>query len=191
MLTPVEIDEVKQQVDNDTRQEYHNQKPDPDPEEQQIPPNPDISVVPKIAQTLEAIDIDPNNLIDDNDDYDKLRNEYLHLLEEVKAQPLKARQKLPKLKNDKYLKRMIKTLDNIIEETSQDDMDLTTINQQQYTVALVITNKILPPKPQGKKRHIGKPPVWQQRLQRQIDQLRGDISIITEYTKGNSTNVTR
>ena len=104
---------------------------------------------------------------------------------------MKARQKLPKLKNDKNLKRMIKTLDKVIEETSQDDMDLTTINQQQYTAALVITNKILPPKPQGKKRHIGKPPAWQQRLQRQIDQLRGDISIITEYTKGNSTNKTK
>ena len=34
-------------------------------------------------------------------------------------------------------------------------------------------------------------PAWQQRLQKQIDQLRGDISIITEYTNGNTTNKIR
>ena len=31
----------------------------------------------------------------------------------------------------------------------------------------------------------------QQRLQKQIDQLRGDMSIITEYTNGNTTNKIR
>ena len=98
-------------------------------------------------------------------------------LEEVKIQPLKARQKLQKLKNDKNLKGMIKFLNKVIAETSQDDMDLTTINQKQYTATLVITNKILPPKPQVIKTNIGKTPAWQQRLQRQIDQLRGDISL--------------
>ena len=46
---------------------------------------------------------------------------------------------------------MINILDKVVEETSQDNMDLTTINQKQYTAALVITNKILPPKPQYKK----------------------------------------
>ena len=70
-------------------------------------------------------------------------------------------------------------------------MDLTTINQKQYTAVLVIINKILPPKPQYKITQRGRPPAWQQRLQRQIDQLRGEISIITEYQKGNSTNKTR
>ena len=37
----------------------------------------------------------------------------------------------------------------------------------------------------------GGPPAWQQRLQKQIDQLRGDISIITEYTNGNTTKKIR
>ena len=57
----------------------------------------------------------------------------MDLIEKVKAQPMEARQKLPKLKNDKKLKRMINILDKIVEETSQDNMDLTTINQKQYT----------------------------------------------------------
>ena len=86
---------------------------------------------------------------------------------------------------------MVKTLDKIIEEASTDNMDLTTINQMQYTAALLITNKITPPKPTTNKKPRGGPPAWQQRLQKQIDQLGGDISIIIEYTKGVKTNKIR
>ena len=95
------------------------------------------------------------------------------------------------MKNDKKLKRVVKTLDKIIEETSTDNMDLTTINQMQYIATVLITNKIAPPKPATNRKPRGRPPAWQQRLQKQIDQLRGDISIITEYTKGNTTNKIR
>ena len=70
-------------------------------------------------------------------------------------------------------------------------MDLTTINQMQFTAALLITNTITPPKPATNRKLRGGPPAWQQRLQKQIDQLRGDISIITEYTNGNTTNMIR
>ena len=101
---------------------------------------------------------------------------------------MKDRKKLSKLKNDKKLKGVVKTLDKIIEETSTDNIHLTTTNQMQYTAALLITNKITPPKPTTNRKPRGGPPAWQQRLQKQIDQLRGDISIITEYTHGNTTN---
>ena len=70
-------------------------------------------------------------------------------------------------------------------------MDLTTINQMQYTAALLITNKITPPKPATNRKPRGRPPAWQERLQKQIDQLKGDISTITEYTYGNTTNKIR
>ena len=95
------------------------------------------------------------------------------------------------MKNNKKLKRVVKTLDKIIEETSTDNMDLTTINQMQYTAALLITNRKTPPKPATNRKPRGGPPVWQQRLQKQIDQLRGDISTITQCTKTNTTNMIR
>ena len=104
---------------------------------------------------------------------------------------MKERKKLSKVKNDKKLKIVVEILDKIIEETSTDNMDLTTTNQMQYTAALLITNKITPPKPTTNRKPRGGPPAWQQRLQKQIDQLRGDISIITEYTNGNTTNKIR
>ena len=131
---------------------------------------------------------------DDDDydyDYDQLKDEYVELLEEVKSQPMKERKKLSKVRNDKKLKIVVEILDKIIEETSTDNMDLTTTNQMQYTAALLITNKITPPKPTTNRKPRGGPPTWQQRLQKQIDQLRGHISIITEYTDGNTTNKIR
>ena len=58
----------------------------------------------------------------------------------------------------------------------------------QNTSALLIPNTITPPKPATNRKPRGRPPAWQQRHQKQIDQLRGDISIITEYSNGNTTN---
>ena len=78
----------------------------------------------------------------------------------------------------------------LIPWTRTDNVDLTIINQMQYTAALLITNKITPPKPTTNRKPRGGPPAWQQRLQKQIDQLTGDISIITEYTNGNTNNKT-
>ena len=74
---------------------------------------------------------------------------------------MKYRKKLSKLKNDKKLKRVFKTLNKIREETPTDNMDLTTINQMQYTAALLITNKITPPKPTPNRKQRGRPPAWQ------------------------------
>ena len=65
-------------------------------------------------------------------------------------------------------------MDKIIEETSTDNMDLTTINQIQYTAALLITNKITPPKPAINRKPRNGPLAWQQKHQKQINQLRGE-----------------
>ena len=191
LLTPAEIEEVKQQVKSDTFQEEDGQQSEEEqqavptilePVEPEVNPEPEHPIPPTYHET-------PDD--DDDYDYDQLKDEYAELLEEVKSQPMKERKKLSKVKNDKKLKRVVKILDKIIEETSTDNMDLTTINQIQYTAALLITNKITPPKPTTNRKPRGRPPTWQQRLQKQIDQLRGDISIITEDTNGNTTNKIR
>ena len=138
---------MKQQVKSDDFKEVDGQQSE---EEQQTvttilePVEPEVNPEPKhpIPPTYHET---PDN--DDDYDYDQLKDEYVELLEEVKSQPIKERKKLSKVKNDKKLKRVVKILDKIIEETSTDNMDLTTTNQMQYTTALLITNKITPPKP--------------------------------------------
>ena len=151
----------------------------------------ELEVIPESEHPISPTYHETSDDDDDDYDYDQLKYEYLELLEEVKSQPMKERKKLSKLKNDKKLIGMVKTLDKIIEETSTDNMDLTTFNQMQYTAALLITNKITPPKPTTNRKPRGGPPDWQQSLQKQIDQLIGDIAIIIEYTNGNTTNKIR
>ena len=193
LLTPAEIEEMKQQVksdifqeedDHQSEEEQHATTTTLEPVEPEVNPEPEDPIPPTYHET-------PDDGDDCDYDYDQLKDEYVELLEEVKSQPMKERKKLSKLKNDKKLKRVVKTLDKIIEETSTDNMDLTTINQMQYTAALLIINKITPPKPTSNRKLSGGPPAWQQRLQKQIDQLRGNISNITEYTNRNTTNKIR
>ena len=59
-------------------------------------------------------------------------------------------------------------------------MNMTTINQMQYTGALPITNRKAPKKAGTNKKPQNRPPTWQQQLKRQIDLLYCDISIISE-----------
>ena len=156
---------MKQQVKSDTFQEVDGQQSEEEkqaattilePVEPEVNPEPKDPVPPTYHET-------PDDDDDDYDfDYDQLKDEYLELLEEVKSQSMKERKKFSKLKNDKKLKRVVKTLDKIIEETSTDDMDLTTINQMWYAAALLVTNKITPPKPTTNRKPRGRPPAWQQ-----------------------------
>ena len=44
----------------------------------------------------------------------------------------------------------------------------------------------MPPKPKPNQKLRTGPPPWPQRLKRQIDPLRGNISIITKHTNGNT-----
>ena len=122
LLTPGEIQEVKQQVKSDTFQEEDDQQAEDqqqtattilEPVEPEVNPEPEDPLPPT-----------NHEIPDDDDDYDQL-----------KSQPMKERKKLSQLNNDKKLKRVVKTLDKIIEETSTDNMDLTSINQMQYTAA--------------------------------------------------------
>ena len=134
---------MKQQVKSDNFQEEDGQQAEEEqhavctilePVEPEVNPEPEHPIPPTYHETPDGNDYD----------YDQLKGEYLELLEEVKSQPMKQRRKLSKLKNVKKLKRVVKILDKRIEETSTDNMDLTTTNQMQYTAALLITNKIPP-----------------------------------------------
>ena len=118
LLTPAEIEEVKQQVKSDNFQEEDGQQSEEEqqavttilePVEPEVNPEPEHLIPPTYHET-------PDDDDDDYDyDYDQLKDEYVKLPEEVKSQPMKERKKLSKVENDKKLKRMVKILDKIIE----------------------------------------------------------------------------
>ena len=127
IITPAEIEEGSETTSkSDTFQEEDDQQD----EEQQATTTVLEPVEPEVnSEPGDAIPPINHETQDDEYDYIQLKDEYLELLEEVTCQPIKERKKLSRLKNDKKLKRVGKTLDKIIEETSTDNMDLTIINQ--------------------------------------------------------------
>ena len=80
---------------------------------------------------------------------------------------------------------------NKVIKTSTDDMSITDINLMQFAGALLITNKETPAKPTTNRKPGNGPSAWQQRLQKQIDQLRSDLYIINEYITGNTSQKTK
>ena len=147
-------------------------------------PEPENPSLPEAAETTEEPEYN-------TDDHEQLKEEYLELLEDTRSQPMKTRKKLPKLKMNKNTKKLIRMVNKIIETTSTDDMNITDINLMQFAGALLITNMITPAKPTTNRKPGNGPPVWQQRLQKQIDQLRSDLSIINEYINGNTSKKTK
>ena len=111
-----------------------------EPVEPEVNPEPEDPIPPTYHET-------PDDNDDYDYDYDQLKNEYLELLEEVNPSQWNREGNYLSWKNDKKLKRVVKILDKIIEKTSTDNTDLTTTNHMQYTDALLISNKITPPKP--------------------------------------------
>ena len=106
LLTPAEIEEVKQQVKSDNFQEEDSQQSEEEQQavttilelvEPEVNPEPEHPIPPTYHET-------PDDNDDYDYDYDQLKDEYLELLEEVKSQPKKQRRKLSKLKNDKKIK---------------------------------------------------------------------------------------
>ena len=147
-------------------------------------PEPENPELPETAETTEEPE-------DNTEDYEQLKEEYLELLEDTKSQPMKNRKKLPKLKMNKNTKKLIRMVNKITKTTVTDDMNITDINLMQFAGALLITNKVTPAKPTTNRKPGNGPPAWQQRLQKQIDQLRSDLSIISEYITGNTNRKTK
>ena len=98
------------------------------------------------------------------------------------------RENLPKISSNSKANEMIKlynvALREIIERT---DKDLTTINNLFYSAAKVITTQLGIKIKKSKKRNTHKPPKWKIKIQKEIDSLRAEISILDEIMKG--TNV--
>ena len=147
-------------------------------------PEPENPALPETAETTEEPE-------DNTDDYEQLKEEYLELLEDTKSQCMKYRKKLPKLKINKKTKKLIRMVNKINETTSIDYMNITDINLMQFAGALLITNKVTPAKPTTNRKPGNGPSAWQQRLQKQVDILRSDLSIINEYTTGNTSKKTK
>ena len=99
-------------------------------------------------------------------------------LAETKHQDMKERDSLPKIRKDKKAKEMIRLANKVVREIKQmQQMNIDELNELVYATSAVLTErkgiKLKKKKIKSKK----KQPAWKERIERDIQKKRGDLSV--------------
>ena len=109
-------------------------------------------------------------------------------LEIIKDTAIDNRIPIPKVRNDHRTKEAIrhanKAIDKMLKELRR-DLNITEVNNIIYAAASSVANKV-GEKPRRKQNRIRKEPHWKRKIQKEIDKLRGELSLLSEYEKGSN-----
>ena len=129
---------------------------------------------------VENIDFINNN----REKIDLAKQNIIHVLSELQHTEMPNREDLPKIvlnnKNRVTIKLYNVALKKIVTEMN---IELTTINNLFYATAKAITNDLGIRMKKKRKSHVNKEPKWKIRIQKEIDSLRAEISIIDEFLR--------
>ena len=117
------------------------------------------------------------------------RDDIIRFFSVANETDLHSRETLPKLpftsKANKVVKIYNFALKKIFDEESDATYDMYTLNDLIYATAKAATESIgLKVKKNSKPKHHNKPPKWKQKLQKEIEALRAELSILDEISKG-------
>ena len=118
---------------------------------------------------------------------DEMKQKILDKWYEIKETDLKDRNSLPKIHLNKKGKELIRISNKailMIKESREKSLDINEVNELIYATAYVTTESIGKKitKRQQRKR---KQPFWKVKIEKEIKELRTDLSILTELTKDN------
>ena len=163
------------------------------PDEQNIINPPETLDPPQPEIQTQAHNIDANQETNvSNDLANQILDQYLiqtHI-------PIHERDSLPKINNNNKNKKIIKeanqAINKLIPQLIEDSgNNLETINTLTYSAAHIVTEKCgIKVKKRTSTPNIHKKPAWIERINRQMNQLRADISFLVEASKG-KTNKTK
>ena len=127
-----------------------------------------------------------NTQIEPDPEQRELEEELANKIEETKAIPMKERPKLIKIKENKEFKMLVKRVNTGLTRMVPAGLSLTEINHTNYGAAWYIQSKIVPNYKekrgiQPKKSNVE--PVWKKKLHGKINQLRAEISQISNYMR--------
>ncbi|XP_042889217.1 uncharacterized protein LOC122264411 [Penaeus japonicus] len=122
---------------------------------------------------------------------EKIEEAYQNIIREMSVVDLTemtTRENLPKITLNSKANEMIKLYNVALKEVIKHiGKDLNTINNLFYSTAKVITSELGVKVKKKRQYNTNKPPKWKVKLQKEIDSLRAEISILDEMLKG--TNV--
>ena len=118
---------------------------------------------------------------------DEIKQKILDKWYEIKEADLKDRNSLPKIQLNRKAKELIRISNKVIimiKESREKSLDINEVNELIYATAYVTTKSIGKKitKRQQRKR---KQPFWKVKIEKEIKELRIDLSILTELTKDN------
>ena len=122
-----------------------------------------------------------------NQEIESIKESILNELGVVQEMDIKDRESLNKVRINKKAKTLIEygnmAFEAIIQELCP---DLTTYNQLLYATGKVITNMCSERKKKKKKKnpHRQQKPKWKERIEKEIELMRGELSILTELQRG-------
>ena len=127
---------------------------------------------------------------EDQERIGEMKTKILQKWLEVKEESMMERSRLPKIKTNRKTKKVIDLANKCIEEIKKDHKpkDITDINSLMYSAAHVVTTETSyrPIKKNIKKKNRRSEPMWKEKLKKEIERLRKDVSIITEMQNPNS-----
>ena len=169
-LTAIEIDQIKAQIERESHYTHDHYEAEISGQSEQTE-----GEIP-----LERID----NLAAEANETSELSRDILNKYADLEGISVKDRLPLPKLSLTKKLKAIIKESNSVLEKNMQ-GKSLNEINQLLYATAFLISDKVGNTPKQRKRRTLQAKPKWQVRIEKQVEKMRGELSLLTEMLKEN------
>ncbi|XP_063588611.1 uncharacterized protein LOC134765758 [Penaeus indicus] len=119
------------------------------------------------------------------DDIEEARLDILREFSRTEHQEYSERDSLPKITQSSKLRQTIKIYNVALKDVlDNQELDLSTLNIYIYAAGKAISNTMGNKLKKKTKKHVNKAPKWKIRLQKEIDALRAELSILDEISKG-------
>ena len=195
-LTDAEIDQIRTQIRNE-------ENVSSDEEEQHFIENMNLEPIVLIPQlnmnevqnripevrSASINDEDPesqDNFTEQNSqEIEEARLDILREFSRTEHQDFSERDPLPKITNSAKLNRKIKLYNIVLKKIlTNRECDVSNLNAIIYVTGKAISNQIRVKTKKMKSKHANKPPKWKVKIQREIDALWAELSILDEISKG-------
>jgi len=187
-LTDIEIDLIKQQIKNADQERSNDNGNDVEGEkEESNDEQPNGKEQNYQHYNIETQEQMPN---DEKEQYNELLEQIRNKFAELKECEIFERTPLYKVNPNKAkVRTLIKHANKALEQIKKEQLlTLDELNHLIYAAAVVVTDAVgTTPKKKKRQENKHKQPLWKVRLQKQIQEMRAELSLITEIENGNNS----
>ena len=192
-VTDMEIQAIKDKVidksdciENNSR---HEDNPSAEAEDDDLPvENDEVDTQNNAQEQLSDSRVTEAQQHTNDEDVATMMEDILRKWEIVKETDVTKRPPIPKIKHTRQAKKALETANEaikLIKAKKDQKLSLTEVNELFYSSALVVSDT-LGIKARSKPQKKPKVPMWKRQIEKDIQKIRGEISILSEILKGSS-----